>query len=112
MLETFNDKLSNSLKEIHDDDKHELEELVGHIKKAEKSAGVVRRYEEILKTKDVKIINSVGKQGQLLKQFKDSEDIFQTVSLSRSTIYFKVTLYRFFCKSRSQKNLYLLLTIS
>lgn len=41
----------NSLKEINDEDECKLEEMVGHIKNAEKAAGEVRRYEEILKTK-------------------------------------------------------------
>ena len=57
----------NSLKEINDEDECKLEEMVGHIKNAEEADGNFRSYEEILKTKNVKIINIAGIQGQLLK---------------------------------------------
>ena len=57
----------NSLKEIDDADECKLEEMVGHIKNAEEADGNFRSYEEILKTKNVKIINIAGIQGQLLK---------------------------------------------
>ena len=50
-VETIKEELLNSLEEIDDEDKRELEELVGHIKSVEEAAGVVRRYEKILKTK-------------------------------------------------------------
>ena len=59
------------------EDEHELEEMVVHIKNAEETAGVVGRYKEILKTKNDKIMNIVEKQGQLLQQFKDSEEILR-----------------------------------
>ena len=50
-LETIKEELINFLKYIDDEDEHQLEEMVGHIKNAEKAAEEVRRYEEILKTK-------------------------------------------------------------
>ena len=37
-----------------------------------------------------KIINIVGKQGKLLQRFKDSDEFFDSVGLSRSYIYFKI----------------------
>ena len=40
----------------------------------------------------------VEKRGQLLKGFKESQEFFETVGLSRSTIYFKMNLYKFFSK--------------
>ena len=39
------------MKEIDDEDEHGLEELVDHVKNVDEAAGVVRRYEKILKTK-------------------------------------------------------------
>lgn len=66
-LETIKEELINFLKYIDDEDEHQLEEMVGHIKNAEEADGNFRSYEEILKTKNVKIINIAGIQGQLLK---------------------------------------------
>ena len=68
---------------MDDEDEHELEGMVGHIKNAEETARVVGRYKKILKTNNVKIMNIVEKQGQLLQQFKDSEEIFEIAGLSR-----------------------------
>ena len=59
-LETIKEELINFLKYIDDDDEHQLEEIVGHIKNAEKAAGEVRRYEEKLKTKMSKSSMSWG----------------------------------------------------
>ena len=51
-----------------------------------------------------KIINIVGKQGELLKRFKDSEEFFGCVDLSRSITYFKISLYKFLCQFPVLKN--------
>lgn len=59
-LETIKEELINFLKYIDDEDEHQLEEIVGHIKNAEKAAGEVRRYEEKLKTKMSKSSMSWG----------------------------------------------------
>ena len=45
-----------------------------------------------------KIINIVGKQGELLKRLKEEDELFDCVGLSRSNIYFKIRLYKFLCK--------------
>lgn len=81
-----------------DVDDCQLEELVGLTKKPEEAVRVVRRYEEILKTKSFKIVNIVGKLGQVLKQFTGLKEIFKLVGLSCSTIYFKINLHKSFCK--------------
>ena len=59
-LETIKEELISFLKYIDDEDKHQLEEMVGHIKNAEKAAGEVQRYEEILKTRMLKSSISWG----------------------------------------------------
>ena len=51
------------------------------------------------------IINIVGKQGELLKRFKEQDEFFDSVGLSQSNIYFKVRLYKFLCKFSVLKNL-------
>ena len=57
-----------------------------------------------MKRTNKKIINIVGKQGKLLKRFKQDE-FFDSVGLSQSNIYFKVRLYKFLCKFSVLKNL-------
>ena len=49
-----------------------------------------------LKNQYLQPIGYIGKQRQLLKKFKDTENFF--VGQSRSTIYFKISLYTFFKK--------------
>ena len=46
-----------------------------------------------------------GKQGKLLKKFKQSNEFFSCVQFSQSNIYFKICLYKFLCKfSRLKKS--------
>lgn len=67
-----------------------LDKMVNQIKNPEEAAGIIKRYERMLKAKNVKIINIVAKQVKLLKQFIESEENLETVGLTRSTIYFKI----------------------
>ena len=41
----------------------------------------------LLKGASKKIINIVGKQGELLKRFREEDEFFNKVGLSRSNIY-------------------------
>ena len=59
---------------------------------------MVKKYEDLLKGANRKVINIVGKQGELLKKFKDSDKFFDRVGLSQSNIYFKIGLYKFLRK--------------
>ena len=65
---------------------------------------LIKKYEDILKSSDIKIINIVAKQGELLKRFKDSDELFDSVGQSLSDIYFKIRLYKFSCKFPALKN--------
>lgn len=56
---------------------------------------MIKCYEEIIKRQNKKVINIAGKQGQLLKMFKDAEQLFETVGQRESNIYFKINLYMF-----------------
>ena len=51
---------------------------------------LVKKYEDLLKWANKKIINIVGKQGELLKKFKEDDNFFNCVGLSKSNIYFKI----------------------
>ena len=65
---------------------------------------LVKKYEDLLKGANKKIINIAGKQGELPKRFKDSDQFFDGVGLSRSNIYFKTRLYKFLCKFPTLRN--------
>ena len=65
---------------------------------------LAKKYEVLLKGANWKIINIVGKQGELLKRFKDSDEFFDGLGLSRSIIYFKISLHKFLCKFPVLKN--------
>ena len=58
----------------------------------------MQKYQNLLKGANKKIINIVGKQGELLKRFKEEDEFFSNVGLGRSNIYFKMRLFKFFCK--------------
>ena len=64
----------------------------------------VKKYEGLLKEANRKIIHIIGKQEELLKKFKDSNEYFVGVGLNRSNIYFKISLYKFLCKFPLLKN--------
>ena len=51
-----------------------------------------------MKGANKKVINIVGKQGELLKRFKEEDEFFDCVGLSKSNIYFKMQLLKFLCK--------------
>ena len=43
---------------------------------------LVKKYEDLLKSSNKKVIDIVAKQGELLKRFKDSDEFFDGVRLS------------------------------
>lgn len=48
-----------------------------------------------MKIQNKKIIGYAAIKGQMLKKFKDTEDYIENVGRSRSTVYFKIELYKF-----------------
>ena len=54
------------------------------------ATSIIKKYEELLKGENGKIINIVDKQGEVLKKFKESDEFFSRVGLSRYNIYFKI----------------------
>ena len=65
---------------------------------------LVKKYEDLLKSSNKKIINIVAKQGELLKRFKNSNEFFDGVGLSRSNTHFKIRLYKILCKFPALRN--------
>ena len=60
-------ELPGSLIEFEDEDELELKELVKNLKESKKAIMLIKRYKNILKAQNKKIINLVGKQGELLR---------------------------------------------
>ena len=77
---------------------------VKNAKKPKDGIFSLKRYEQLLKEANRKINYRVGKQGTLLKRFKEEDEFFDYVGLSRSNIYFKIRLYKFLSKFPVLKN--------
>ena len=103
--ETFiKELLASILKVFEEKDYLQICEKVKNAKDLKDGISLVKKYEDLLKSGNKKIINIVGKQGELLKRFKDSDEFFYSVGLSRSNTYFKIRLYEFLCKFPALRN--------
>ena len=58
-----------------------MNEEVKNTKKPKDGISLKKKYEDLLKGANRKIINIVGKQEELLKRFKGSDKYFDSVSL-------------------------------
>ena len=56
------------------------------------------RQEDIIKTQNEKAIVCIGKQGEFLKKSKDTENFFDNLGQSRSTICLKISFHKFLKK--------------
>ena len=63
-------------------DYSELNEEVKIVKKPKETIYLFKKQEELLKGENIKIINILGNQEQLLKKFKGSDEHFSRVDLS------------------------------
>ena len=66
----------------------------------EKAAEIIKRYEDIIKTKKKGIINVAYHQGQVFKRFKEKEKFAKLVSelgIHKTTIMFKINMFKL-CK--------------
>ena len=90
--ETIKRELLNSLKENDDVEEQGLNETANNVNNSQEAIAIIRRYMEIIKKKNKKAIGYTGKQGELLKKFKDTEIFFYNAGQSKSTIYFKILL--------------------
>ena len=62
----------------------------------------IKHYNEIIETGNKTTIRYESVQGQMLKNFEDTEGFVENVALSRSTTYFKTRLYKFLTLSHPQ----------
>ena len=87
-------ELFTSVAELSDGEKDylELKEEVRTAMEPKDGIFLVKKYQDLLKGANRRIINIVGKQVKLLKRFKEEDEFFDCVGLSRSNIYFKISL--------------------
>ena len=64
---------------------------------------VINHFEEIIKTQHKKVIQYIYKQGGILKMFKETENFFDGTGQSRSTVYFKIAVYKLLKKNPGLK---------
>ena len=68
-----------------------------------KAAEIIKRYEDVIKTKNKGIINVAYHQGQVFKRFKEKERFAKLVSelgFHKTTIIFKINIFKLCKKHR------------
>ena len=78
----------------------DLYKEAGKIEDLEKAVEIIKRYEDIIKTKNKGIINVAYHQGQVFKRFKEKEKFAKLVSelgIHKTTIIFKINVFKL-CK--------------
>ena len=78
----------------------DLNKEAKEIQDPEKSAEIIKRYEDIIKTKKKRIIDVTYHQGQLFKRFKEKEKFTKLVrelGIHQTTITFKINVFKL-CK--------------
>ena len=87
-------KRSAKFVERDDIEEQGLDKIANNVSNCQEATAIICRYKENIKTQNKKAIGHTGKQGELLKKFQDNENFFDNVGQSRSTIYFKISLYK------------------
>ena len=78
----------------------DLNKEVEEVQYPGKTAKIIKRYEDIIKTKKKGIINAAYHQGQVFKRFKEKEKFAKLVSelgFHKTTIIFKINVFKL-CK--------------
>ena len=78
----------------------DLNKETEEIQDSEKPAEIIKRFEDVIRTKKKGIINVVFHQGQILKRFKEKEKFAKLVSelgVHKTTIIFKINVFKL-CK--------------
>ena len=65
----------------------QLNEEVKNEKEPKDGIALVKKYEDLLKGANKKIINIIGKQGEILKKLKKDGDFFFSVLVQSGPIY-------------------------
>ena len=75
----------------------DLNKQAEEVQDSEKAAEIIKRYEDIIKTKNKGIINVAYHQGQVFKRFKEKEKFAKLVSelgIHKTTIIFKINIFK------------------
>ena len=75
----------------------DLNKEAEEVQDPEKAAKIIKRYEDIIKTKRKGIINVAYHQGQVFKRFKEKEKFAKLVSelgIHKTTIIFKINVFK------------------
>ena len=78
----------------------DLNKEAEEVQDPEKAAKIIKRYEDIIKTKRKGIINVAYHQGQVFKRFKEKEKFAKLVSelgIHKTTIIFRINVFKL-CK--------------
>ena len=78
----------------------DLNKEAEEVQDPEKAAKIIKRYEDIIKTKKKGIINVAYHQGQVFKRFKEKEKFAKLVSelgIHKTTIILKINVFKL-CK--------------
>ena len=78
----------------------DLNKEAEEVQDSERAAEIIKRYEDIIKTKNKGIINVAYHQGQVFKRFKEKEKFAKLVSelgFHKTTIIFKINVFKL-CK--------------
>ena len=90
--ELVNSLVNNNVVEIE-----ELNEQAGTVENPEDAADLIKKYEEILKTKRQGIISVAYHQGKVFSRFREKEKFVRLVAdfrVHKGTIIFKINLFR------------------
>ena len=71
-----------SILQVSEEENANLNEQVKNAKSLNEGISLIQKYENLLKGADKKVINILGKQGKLLKRFKEEDEFFDCVGLS------------------------------
>ena len=75
----------------------DLNKQAEEVQDSEKAAEIIKRYEDIIKTKNKGIINVAYHQGQVFKRFKEKEKFTKLVDelgFHETTIIFKINFFK------------------
>ena len=101
MNKNVKQELLNSLWRKGEDEDEETE--INTVSNLIEAIEIMNHYEETIKTQHKQVIQYIYKQGGILKIFKKTEKFFDGTGQSRSTVYFKIEVYKLLKKPWPQK---------
>ena len=102
--EEIKTKLFDSIKLDEVLECEDLNKEAEEVQDPEKAAEIIKRYENIIKTKNKGIINVAYYQGQVFKRFKEKEKFTKLVSelgIHKNIISFKINVFKL-CKKHTK----------